>query len=51
MVVKDDVFTESEQRAVLEAMKASGGLSAGEAGKKGFPSYEKCMEILLWLCG
>ena len=50
MVVEDVVYTESEQIEVLAALKASSGLNIGEAGKKGFPSYEKCVAIMNWIC-
>lgn len=50
--VVDDVFlSENEQREVITSLNASSGLNVGNAGKKGYPSFEKCVEIMNWLSG
>ncbi|MBQ4427937.1 MAG: hypothetical protein II881_09370 [Oscillospiraceae bacterium] len=51
MVVDEVSLTASEMIEYVATAKSSGYLTGGEVGKKGFPSYEKCREILSWLCG
>lgn len=42
-------YTEMEAKMILIGIKTTG--SIGNAAKKGYPSREKCEQILGWLCG
>ena len=43
--------TDEEMRSMIQNLQKSSYLYGGETMKKGYPSYEKCMEIMDWLCG
>ncbi len=43
--------TDEEMRSMIQNLQKSSYLYGGETMKKGYPSYEKCKEIMDWLCG
>lgn len=50
-VVNPLQLTAAEAQSVINNLKQSSYLYGGESFKRGFPSYEKCVEIMDWLCG
>ena len=50
-VVDPTHLTAAEAQSVINNLKQSSYLYGGESLKRGFPSYEKCVEIMDWLCG
>lgn len=54
-VIKPVYYTESETRMMYNNLSSSGYMDMGaglrDKAKQGYPTYDKCKEIMNWICG